>query len=157
MMDIVERLRIFFRRAYPSNVDEGSEEITHLRAEVERLMAWMAFDWKAACESAAAASKAVGDLRDEVERLRMRDAERFLFSAKMTANNDALRAEVTRLRDEVARLRIPPPTGVTLTDAEREAVAYFGQIDGPRYLAAANTHAAAIRGLLARAAKEDSR
>jgi len=51
----------------------------------------------------------------------------------------------------------PPAPGVTLTDAEREAVAYFGQIDGPYYLAAANTHAATLRGLLERAAKEDGR
>jgi len=48
----------------------------------------------------------------------------------------------------------PPAPGVTLTDAEREAIAYFGRIDGPHYLPAANTHAATLRNLRARTAKE---
>jgi hypothetical protein len=48
----------------------------------------------------------------------------------------------------------PPESGVTLTDDELEAFAYFGQIDSPYYLTAANTHAATLRGLLARAARE---
>ena len=44
--------------------------------------------------------------------------------------------------DEIARLR--------LTDEEREAVGYFGQIEGGQYLDAANRHAAALRGLAQR-------
>ena len=47
-----------------------------------------------------------------------------------------------RLRDEIARLR--------LTDAEREAIAYFAVIDGPQYLPAANAAATTLRGLLDR-------
>ena len=44
--------------------------------------------------------------------------------------------------DEIERLR--------LTDAEREAVGYFGQIEGGQYLDAANRHAVALRGILER-------
>jgi len=51
----------------------------------------------------------------------------------------------------------PPAAGLTLTDAERVAVAYFGSTARPYFLAAANTHAATLRGLLARAAKEGER
>ena len=40
---------------------------------------------------------------------------------------------------EIDRLR--------LTDAELEAVGYFGQIEGGQYLDAANRHAAALRGI----------
>lgn len=44
--------------------------------------------------------------------------------------------------DEIARLR--------LTDAEREAVRFFSQIDGPGNVPVANIRAAALRGLLER-------
>jgi hypothetical protein len=62
--------------------------------------------------------------------------------ATVTRMSLSMSAECVRLREEVKRLR--------LTDSEREAVAYFGLIDGPCYLPAANTHAATLRGLLAR-------
>lgn len=44
--------------------------------------------------------------------------------------------------DEIARLR--------LTGAEREAVRFFSQIDGPGNVPVANIRAAALRGLLER-------
>lgn len=44
--------------------------------------------------------------------------------------------------DEIERLR--------LTDAEREAVRFFSQIDGPHNVPVANRRAATLRGLLER-------
>jgi hypothetical protein len=49
--------------------------------------------------------------------------------------------------DIVPLYRQPQPT---LTDAEREAAAYFGQIEGGQYLDTANRHAATLRKLLER-------
>jgi hypothetical protein len=43
---------------------------------------------------------------------------------------------------------------LTLTDEEREAVAYFAVIEGDKYLPAANTAAATLRSLLERLAVE---
>ena len=45
---------------------------------------------------------------------------------------------------------VPLYRSPTLTDEEREAVGYFGQIEGCQYLDAANRHAAALRGILER-------
>ena len=57
---------------------------------------------------------------------------------------DLLAAEVRRLQGVIA-------AGVpALTDEERKAVGYFGQIEGGQYLDAANRHAATLRGLLER-------
>jgi hypothetical protein len=44
--------------------------------------------------------------------------------------------------NEIERLR--------LTDAEREAIAFFSRIDGPGNVPVANHHAATLRGLLER-------
>ena len=44
----------------------------------------------------------------------------------------------------------PLPPSLRLTDAEREAIAYFAVIEGDNYLPAANTAAATLRKLLER-------
>ena len=50
--------------------------------------------------------------------------------------------QITGLQAEIDRLR--------LTDAEREAVRFFSQIDGPHNVPVANKRAATLRGLLER-------
>jgi hypothetical protein len=40
--------------------------------------------------------------------------------------------------------------GITLTDAEREAIRFFSMIDGPGNVPVANKRAATLRSLLAR-------
>jgi hypothetical protein len=62
-------------------VVSGVEEptIEHYRLALEQCIADKAADWRAACESAAAASKAVGDLKADAAHLRLTDAERFVL------------------------------------------------------------------------------
>lgn len=59
-------------------VVSGGEEptIEHYRLALEKCIEEKAADWRAACEATAAASKAVGDLKDEIARLRLTEAER---------------------------------------------------------------------------------
>ena len=55
------------------------------------------------------------------------------------------------LSAEVRRLQAVIASGEpTLTEAEREAIAYFAVIDGPQYLLAANEAATTLRVLLER-------
>lgn len=72
------------------------------------------------------------------------------------------RDEIARLRDAIRRLAGQDATlsvcdgdvtvtmDATLTDAEREAIAYFAVIEGDKYLPAANMAAATLRKLLER-------
>jgi len=57
---------------------------------------------------------------------------------------DLLAAEVRRLQAVIAAGE------PTLTDAEREAVRFFSQIDGPENVPVANKRAATLRSLLER-------
>jgi hypothetical protein len=121
------------------------DEITSLRAEVERLrmteaeresLATQPASWpeeEIACESAFASSGAPHDWPDDEP-------------ATVTRMAASMSAECVRLREEVNRLR--------LTDAERKAVDYFGFFGGGVNLDTTR-HAAALRGLWVRAAKNE--
>lgn len=54
--------------------------IDDYRTALIRCVADKASDWKAACESAEAASKQIGQLQSEIARLRLTDAERAAVS-----------------------------------------------------------------------------
>jgi hypothetical protein len=69
-----------------------------------------------------------------------------LMSGHSCLDDEGLARRCYRVADAMLRERGKP----TLTDAEREAVAYFGKIEGGQYLDAANRHAATLRGLLQR-------
>ena len=59
-------------------VVSGGEEptIEHYRLALEQCIAEKAADWRAACQSASAASSAIGELKAELASLRLTDAER---------------------------------------------------------------------------------
>jgi len=140
----------------------GNEEpaMEHYKLALLQCLQEKADDWRAACESAAAASKAVGELRAEVDRLRMTEAEREMlvilrqsmatvvgtaadtkdrkFAIDAIRVIDALLARAsgqTSGQDPLGQTQSAPENtpacdaqepakqAVTLTDAERDAVA----------------------------------
>ena len=68
-----------------------------------------------------------------------------LVDASMERNRLELVSTGTPAIELIPLYRLP-----ALTDAEREAVAYFAVIEGGKYLPAANTAAATLRKLLER-------
>lgn len=70
---------IMARKRVRGVAGDETPTIDHYHAALTQCIADKAGDWRAACESAAAASKEIGLLKAEITRLRLTDAERTLI------------------------------------------------------------------------------